>query len=436
MHWKTSYQNKLVNANEAVRKIQSGNRIFLTGNCSTPRMLLEALLAYAPEVKDLTIYHALLVAGSEYVAPEMEGHIRVNSLFISANVREAVNQGRADFTPVLLSEFPVLFSSGVIPLDIALVHLSPPDQDGYCTFGIESGLTKSAAESAKCIIAEINPQMPTIIGDTKIHVDDLDYIVEVDYKLAELPQKNENGQEIVDKIGQNISELIPDGATLQLGIGGIPNAVLGYLKNKNDLGIHSELFSDGIIDLVNSGNITGKAKSIHKEKIIAGFVIGSTELYSWVDKNPLIEFHCTEYVNDPFVIAKNDRMVAINSAMEIDFTGQVCADSIGTKLYSGIGGQLDFIYGSSRSKGGIPIIALPSSARLKNGQFISKIMPTLKTGAGITVTRNQIHYVVTEYGAVNLYGKSIRERTLLLISIAHPQFRDELFVKAKDMKYV
>jgi len=436
MHWKTTYQTKLLTAQEAVRKIQSGNRIFLTGNCSTPRLLLEALLAYAPEVKDLTIYHALLVAGSEYVAPEMQGHIRVNTLFISANVREAVNQGKADFTPVLLSEFPTLFSSGVIPLDIALVHLSPPDQDGYCTFGIESGLTKTAAQAAKAIIAEINPQMPTTIGDTRIHINDLDYIVEVNYRLAELPQKYESGQDVVDKIGQNISQLIPDGATLQLGIGGIPNAVLSYLKDKNDLGIHSELFSDGLIDLVNSGNITGKAKSIHKDKIIAGFVIGSNNLYKWVDKNPLIEFHCTEYINDPFIIAKNDRMVAINSAIEIDFTGQVCADSIGTKLYSGIGGQLDFIYGASRSKGGIPIIALPSSARLKNGQFISKINPTLKTGAGITVTRNQIHYVVTEFGAVNLYGKSIRERTQLLISIAHPQFRDELIDKAREMKYV
>jgi len=436
MPWKTSYQSKLLTANQAVRKIQSGNRIFLTGNCSTPRLLLDALVSYAPEVRDLTIYHALLVAGSEYVAPEMSGHIRANSLFISANVREAVNQGRADFTPVLLSEFPTLFSKRIIPLDVALVHLSPPDDEGYCTFGIESGLTKSAAESANMIIAEINQQMPATNGDTRIHVDSIDYIVETDYRLSELHQKNENGREIVDHIGKHIANLIPDGATLQLGIGGIPNAVLGYLKDKNDLGIHTELFSDGLIDLVNSGNITGKAKTIHKEKIIAGFVIGSNELYQWVDKNPLVEFHCTEYVNDPFVIAQNDKMVAINSAIEVDFTGQVCADSIGSKLYSGIGGQLDFIYGSSRSKGGLPIIALPSFTQLKNGQSISKIVSTLKPGAGVTVTRNNVHYVVTEYGAVDLYGKSIRDRTSLLISIAHPQFRDELYEKAKEMKYV
>ncbi len=436
MEWQQTYKSKLVTAAEAVKKIQSGNKVFLTGNCSTPQKLLNALIDYAPELRDVTIYHALLIAGSEYVEPRMQGHLRANSLFISANVREAVNAGRADFTPVLLSEFPILFKTGVIPLDVALVHLSPPDENGFCTLGTEAGLTKSAAESARLIIAEVNQRMPRMKGDTLIHVNDIDWIVEADYLVAEAHNKVSGDQEVIDNIGKHIASLIPDGATLQLGIGGIPNAVLHYLKDKKDLGIHSELFSDGLIELVESGVVNGSKKSIHPGKIIAGFIIGSHKLYEWVNHNDMIELYKTEYVNDPFVIAKNDNMVAINSAMEVDFTGQVCADSIGTYLFSGIGGQLDFIYGASRSKGGLPIIALPSTATMKNGEKISKIVPTLKPGAGITVTRNHVHYIATEYGIVDLYGKPIRERTELLISIAHPEFRDELRAQAQKLKYV
>lgn len=435
MDWETIYQSRIVSPEEAVRTIRSGSRIFLTGNCSVPRRLMSALIEYAPQLEKVEICQALAVSGSEYVAPEMEGHLRINSLFTGANVRKAVQEGHADFTPVLLSEFPLMFSKGFLPVDVALVHLSPPDRHGYCTLGIEAGLTRSAAESAKIIIAEINQQMPRMHGDTMIHVSDLDYIVPVDYPLAELPM-HEEGSEAIDRIAQHIAERIPDGATLQAGIGAIPDSVLHYLGDKKDLGIHSELISDGVIDLVEKGVITGARKTIHPGKIIAGFLLGTSRLYQWVNDFPLVELHCTEYVNNPFTIAQNTRMVAMNSAIEIDLTGQVCADSIGTKIYSGVGGQADFIYGSSLSQGGLPIIALPSTSTLRDGTVISRIAPTLKPGAGVTTTRNHVHYICTEFGMVDLYGKSLHQRAQLLISIAHPDFRDELTSQAKKLNYL
>jgi len=436
MDWKQIYQSKIVSPQEAVRNIQSGNRVFLTGNCSVPKQLLAALVEFAPSLQNVEICQPLTVAGSEYVAPEMEGHLRVNSMFISGNVRSAINEGRADFTPVLLSEFPLLFKNKILPVDVALVHLSPPDCRGYCTFGIESGLTRTAAESARIIIAEINPQMPRMLGDTLIHVRDIDYIVPVNYSLAELSMGNDDIPNAIEKIAGYIGERIPDGATLQLGIGELPNAVLKFLHHKKDLGIHSELVSDGIIGLVEEGVITGAAKKIHKGKITAGFILGTRRLYDWANDNPLIELQRTEYVNNPFVVAQNSRMVAINSAIEVDFSGQVCADSIGSRFYSAVGGQMDFIYGSSLSEGGLPIIALPSTTTLKDGTLASKIVPTLKPGAGVTTSRNHVHFVVTEYGIVDLYGKTIRQRTSLLISIAHPNFREELTKKAKEMNYL
>lgn len=436
MDWESLYQSRIVTAEEAVCAIQSGNRIFLTGNCSVPRKLLAALVAHAPNLTDVEICQALTVAGTEYVAPELEGHLRVNSLFISHNVRKAIQDGRADFTPILLSEFPMLFSKGILPVDVAFVHISPPDRHGYCTLGIESGLTRSAAEVAKIVIAEVNQQMPRVHGDTLIHVSDLDYIVPVDYPLAELPMNEDGPNEEVEKIAGFIAERIPDGATLQTGIGAIPDTVLRFLRNKKDLGVHSELVSDGIIDLVEAGVITGARKSIHPGKIIAGFMLGTHRLYDWANDFPLVELHCTEYVNDPFVIAQNDRMVAMNSAIEVDLTGQICADSIGPKLYSGVGGQLDFIYGASRSKGGLPIIALPSTICFRDGSRATRITPTLKSGAGVVTTRNHVHYVVTEYGMVDLYGKSIRQRAQLLISIAHPDFRADLKRQAADLHYL
>ena len=429
--WDKIYQSRIVSPDEAARVIKSGQRVFLTGNCSVPQKVLSALVNYAPELQDVEICQALSIGPADYVAPEMEGHIRVNSMFISANVRKAVNEGRADFTPVLLSEFPLLFKRGILPVDVALIHVSPPDEHGFCSLGVEVGLTKSVAESAHTIVAEVNQKMPRTLGDCFLHVSRLNYVVPVDYGLPELAMGDEGPSEVIEKIAGHIAKLIPNGATMQLGIGAIPDAVLKYLFEKRDLGIHTELFSDGVIDLVDAGVLTNARKTLHPGKIIAGFILGTQRLYEWVDDNPLIELHPTEYVNDPFVIAQNERMVAVNSAIEVDLTGQICADSIGTRLYSGVGGQLDFIYGASRSKGGVPIIALPSTAKT-----ISRIVTTLKPGAGVVTSRNHVRYVVTEYGVADLYGKTIRQRAQQLINIAHPQFRDQLTEEATQLHYL
>jgi acetyl-CoA hydrolase len=430
------YQSRIVTAEEAARKIQSNDRVFLTGNCSVPRQVLGALVDYAPNLENVEICQALSIGPADYVKPEMQGHLRVNSMFVSHNVRSAVNEGRADFTPVLLSEFTLLFKNKHLPLDVAIIHCSPPDEHGFCSLGVEVGLTKSPAESAKLIIAEVNQKMPRTLGDSFIHVSRLNYIVPVDYHLPELLMSEGAPSEDIDRMACYIAELIPDGATMQLGIGAIPDAVLNYLKDKKDLGIHTELFSDGVIELVESGVLTGARKSIHPGKMIAGFIIGSQRLYEWVDDNPLIELHPTEYVNDPFVIAQNERQVAINSAIEVDLTGQVCADSIGPKIYSGVGGQLDFIYGAARSKGGVPIIALPSTTTLRDGRVISRIVPMLNQGAGVVTTRNHVHYVVTEFGVADLYAKSVRQRAQALINIAHPDFRADLTKQAQALHYL
>jgi 4-hydroxybutyrate CoA-transferase len=436
MSWQSIYQSRVTTAEEAMKVVQSGQRVFLTGNVSIPKYLLGALVKRAPELQNVEICHALTIGSADYVAPELAGHLRVNSLFIGGNVRKAVQEGRADFTPVLLSEFTLLFKNGVLPLDVALVHVSPPDEHGFCSLGVEVGLTKTPAESAKIIIAEVNEQMPRTLGDSFLHVSRLNYVVPVNYPIHELAMGEEGDKDVVEKIAGHIAEMIPDGATMQMGIGAIPDAVLKYLFHKKDLGIHTELFSDGVIDLVDAGVLTNARKSIHPGKIVAGFIIGTRRLYDWVDDNPLIELHRSEYINDPFVIAQNDRMVAINSAIEIDLTGQVCADSIGHKFYSGVGGQLDFVYGSSRSKGGVPIIALPSMNVMRDGTAVSKIAPFLKPGAGVVTTRNHVRFVVTEYGVAELYGKTIRQRAQALIKIAHPQFRDELTAKAKELNYL
>lgn len=429
------YQSRVTTAEEAVKVIKSGDRVFLTGNVSVPQQLLAALVKHAPNLQDVEICQALTVGSADYVSPEMEGHLRVNSMFISANIRKAVQEGRADFTPVLLSEFPLLFKRGVLPIDVAVVHVSTPDEHGFCSLGVEVGLTKSAAESAKVIIAEVNDKMPRTLGDSFIHVSRLTHIVPVNYPIPEHRMASEGNSEIVEKIAGHVASLIPDGATMQLGIGSIPDAVLKFLSGKKDLGIHTELFSDGVIELVNAGVLTNARKSLHPGKIVAGFILGTGKLYEWVNDNPMVEMHPTEYVNDPFVIAQNDRMVAVNSAIEVDLTGQVCADSIGPKLFSGVGGQLDFIYGASRSKGGVPIIALPSVANLKDGTQLSKITAMLKQGAGVVTSRNHVRFVVTEHGIADLYGKTIRQRAQALIKVAHPQFQDELQRQAKELHY-
>jgi len=436
MEWTSIYKSRVVTPQQAVQAVNSGDRIFLTGNVSVPQKVLAALVDYAPQLQDVEICQALTVGSADYVSPKMEGHLRINSIFISANIRKAVHEGRADFTPVLLSEFPLLFKRGLLPLDVAMIHVSPPDEHGFCSLGVEVGLSKTAAESAKIIIAEVNEQMPRTLGDSFIHVSRLNYIVPVNYPIAELPMGEGESSEVVEKIAGYIAELIPDAATMQLGIGAIPDAVLKFLFDKKDLGIHTELFSDGVIDLVNAGVLTNAQKTLHPGKIVAGFLLGTKRLYDWADDNPLIELHRTEYVNDPFVIAQNERMVAINSAIEVDLTGQVCADSIGPKLYSGVGGQLDFIYGASRSKGGVPIIALPSTNIMRDGTVLTKIAPLLKHGAGVVTSRNHVRFIVTEYGVADLYGKTIRERATQLINIAHPDFREELKKQAQELHYI
>ncbi len=432
-----SYNQKIVSAEEAVKVIKSGDKILAHSNCAFPTVLINALVKRKDELKDVEIMHALAVGNVGYMNPEMEGHFRHNAFFIGGNSRDAVRQGRADFTPIFLYETPLLFAKGYINLDAALIHVSPPDEHGFCSFGVEVGLTKTGAEKAKIIIAQVNKNMPRTLGDSFIHISKIKYIVEVDEEIAELPQGERDASpeitEINKKLAYNIAELIEDGSTLQMGIGAIPDFVLKYLADRKALGIHSEMFSDGAIDLVEKGIITNEMKTLHPGKIVAGFVLGTKRLYNFINNNPMIEFHRQEYVNDPFVIAKNNKMVAINSAIEIDLTGQVCSDSIGPKLYSGFGGQLDFIRGAAHSEGGKPIIALPSTTK----DFkISRIVPFLKPGAGVITTRGDVHYVVTEYGHAQLFGKTIRERVKSLIEIAHPNFRDELYKYARENKYL
>ena len=434
MSWHDIYKSKITTADEAMKSIRSGDRIFLTGNSSVPQELLDALVRRAPQVYDVEICMALTIGEkADYTTPEMEHHLRVNTMFISNKTRAAVNEGQADFTPVLLSEFTLLFKNGHLPLDVAFVHLSPPDEHGFCSYGVEVGLTKAPAEAARIIIAEVNQKMPRTLGDAFIHVSKLTHVIPVNYPLVEFKMTSDEENQLATRIASQIAELIPDGATMQMGIGAIPDAVLQFLYDKKDLGIHTELFSDGVIDLIDAGVITNGRKTLHPGKIIAGFIIGTQRLYDYVDDNPLIELHRTEYVNDPFVIAQNYRQVAINSAIEIDLTGQVCADSIGTYLYSGVGGQLDFIYGAARSHEGVPIIALPSTA--KQDEF-SRIVPMLKPGAGVVTSRNHVHYVVTEFGVASLYGKTIRERAQELINVAHPKFREELTRAARELHYI
>ncbi|MBU2447274.1 MAG: 4-hydroxybutyrate CoA-transferase [Bacteroidetes bacterium] len=435
--WLSNYKSKLRTADEAVQIVKSGDKIVMHGNCAFPMNLINALVNRKDELENVSILHALTVGDIPYLNPGMEKHFIHNSFFMGASARKAVNDGRADFSPIYLYEYPLLFSKGAIKPDFAFVHLSPPDEHGFCSYGVEVGIIKTAAENSQTIIAQVNPNMPRALGDSFIHINKINYIVEVDEPITELPQEKGDltpqMQNVYTQIGRNIAELIEDGSTLQMGIGIIPDSVMKFLDTKNDLGIHSEMFSDGIIELVNRGIITNRKKKLHAGKTIAGFVLGTKKLYDYIDNNPSIEFHPQEYVNDPFVIAQNHKMVAINSAIEVDITGQVCSDSFGTKLYSGFGGQVDFIRGASRSDGGKPIIALPSSTK----DFkISRIVTTLKPGAGVVTNRADVHYVVTENGVAQLHGKSIRERVNEMINIAHPDFRDELKHFAKQNNYI
>lgn len=425
------YKHKRVTPEEAVAVIQSGWRVYLGGGAGVPQILEKALVARAPELRDVEIVHVLTFAGGEYLEPQFSESFRHRALFLGKNSRKAAWEGRADFMPIFLSEIPQLFRDNSLPIDAAIIQVSPPDEHGFCSFGIEVGVTKPAAQCARLVIAEVNNHMPRVLGDSFIHISRIDYLVETDYPLPEAPQGGFS--EVHNQIGERIAAMIPDGATLQLGIGSIPDAVLTHLKDKRDLGIHTELFSDGVIDLVERGVITNEEKTLHPGKIIAGFLFGSQQLYRFVNDNAMIELHPSDYVNDPYVIAQNDKMVAINSAIEVDLTGQVCADSLGPRFYSGIGGQVDFIRGAARSKGGLPIIAFPATAR---GGKISRIVPQLTPGAGVVTTRGDVHYVVTEFGVASLHGKSVRERVRALIAIAHPDFRSQLEAYAHEMHLI
>jgi len=437
MNWLDTYKRKLITAEEAVRSIKSGNRVYVHPGCAVPELLVNAMVARKDELENVEVCHLMAVGNAPYTRPEMEGHFRHNAFFIGANVRSAIREGRADFTPIFLSEIPGLFYRGILPIDVALIHVSPPDEHGFCSFGVGVECTKPATEVAKVIIAQVNPNMPRALGDSFIHINKITHIVETDVPLKELPQVagdvTSDELAVFQKIGQNIASLIEDGATLQMGIGSIPDAVMLYLKAKKDLGIHTEMFSDGVVRLVEEGIINNEKKTLHPGKIIASFVLGSRALFDFIDNNPIIEFHPSHYVNNPFIIGRNARMVAINSALEVDLTGQVCADSIGYYLFSGIGGQVDFIRGAAYSEGGKPIIALPSTAK---GGTVSRIVPHLTEGAGVTTSRGDVHYVVTEYGIADLYGKTVRQRTQSLIGIAHPNFRESLEQFAKEKKYI
>jgi len=411
--------------------IQSGMRVYIHPGCAEPEVLVEALMARGPFVKNVEIVHLLTLGRADYIAPKMEGHFRHNAMFIGGNVRQAVNEGRADYTPVFLSQIENLFESDQMPIDFALIQVSPPDAHGFCSFGVGVDTTLTAARQAKLVIAQVNDQMPRTYGDSFIHVNDIDWVVEASRPLCEL--KPIEITEVHHAIGRNVASLIEDGATLQLGIGGIPDAVLLELTGHKDLGIHTEMLSDSAIPLIESGVINGCRKSIHRGKIVTGFVLGTRKLFNFVNDNPAFEFHPNAYTNDPYVISENYKMVAINSALQVDITGQVCADSVGTFFYSGIGGQVDFIRGASRGKDGKPIIAIPSTA--KNGT-ISRIAPMLDPGAGVVTSRGSVHYVVTEYGIAYLHGHTIRQRAEALIEIAHPKFRDELYAYCEKTRWL
>jgi 4-hydroxybutyrate CoA-transferase len=417
--WKDVYRNRLCTAEEALAQVRSGDHVYIHSNAAAPNALIGALVNRAPELRDVSIFHLLTLGNAEYASEKYAGSFRVHALFIGPNVREAVNAGRADYTPVFLSEIPNMFTSKVLPIDVCLLQVSPPDEHGYCSYGVSVDCTIGARKNAKLVIAQVNENMPRTMGRSFVHVGKFDYIVEADAPLPELHA--EPPSEVEHEIGKNVAELIEDGATLQLGIGAIPNAILHYLDNKRELGLHTEMFSDGVVDLIEKGVITNDRKTVLPGKSTVSFVMGSKRLYDYVHNNPSVEFQPSDFVNDPFIISQNYRMTAVNSALEVDLTGQVSADSVGKILYSGVGGQVDFIRGAARAKEGKAIIALPATA--KNGT-LSRIVA--RVSGGVVTSRADVHYVVTEFGIAQLYGKSLKERAQALIQVAHPKFRAEL----------
>jgi 4-hydroxybutyrate CoA-transferase len=421
MGWLDQYKQKKVSLDEAVAVVKSGDRIFVSGNAATPTLLAGGLARRKDDLHDVEVNHILVLGDDPLSRPGMERHFRHNSLFVGAADRQSIAEGRSDYVPVHLSEIPSLFTERIIPLDVALVHLSPPDEHGFMSFGVECAASKAAAENAKVVVAQVNERMPRTLGDVFIHVSRVNKLVECSEPLKTLPESEPS--ELERKIASHIADLIEDGSTLQLGIGGIPDAVLALLEGKKDLGIHTEMVSGGVVKAIERGIITNQKKTLHPGKVVATFVLGSAELYSYVHNNPQFEMHPCNYTNNPFIVAQNTKMVAINSAIEVDITGQVCSDSIGKRIYSGFGGQVDFIRGAGYSKGGKPIIALSSTAR---DGALSRIVPHLNLGAGVVTTRADVHYLVTEFGVASLHGKNLRERAEALLAIAHPKFRAEL----------
>ena len=422
---------RIVDLEEAVAGVRSKDQVFVHGGAATPTILLNALTARAPELEDVGIVHFHTEGPAPHLEPEMAGHFRHRALFIGANAREAVNAGRADYVPIFLSDVPELFASGVLPLDVAILNVSTPDAHGYCSLGTSVDAALAAAHAATTVIAQLNASMPRTLGDSFIHLDEIDLAIEVDQP----PYEHREGEvgDVARRIGEHVAELVPDGATLQMGIGSIPAAVGLALRDKRDLGIHTELFTDPVLDLVEAGAITGAAKEINRYKIVTAFLMGSRRLYEFVDDNPMIEMRPVDYTNDTTVIRRFRRMVAINSAISIDLTGQVSADSIGTRFYSGVGGQMDFMRGAALSPEGRAIIALPSTAA--NGT-VSRIAPILAPGAGVVTSRAHVRTVVTEHGVAELFGRSVRERARALIAIAHPEFQGELEHEARRLYHV
>jgi acyl-CoA hydrolase len=429
MPWQEEYHRKKLTAEEAVALVQSDTRIYVSGNAATPQVFLEAL-GQRTDVEGVEVVHVLQL-GEDPLTRAGGQRFRHNSLFVGPADRHSVNTGESDYIPIFLHQIPELFHRGRLPLDIAFVQVSPPDQHGHMSFGVEVLSSKSACAAAGLVVAQVNWRMPRVLGDSFIHVSEVDYVVEMSHELPELPVTDPSPLET--RIAGHVADLVPDGATMQLGIGGIPDAVLRALEGKKNLGVHTEMVSDGVMKAYQKGLLTGARKSIHPGKVIATFVLGTRDLYDFVDDNPAFELHPVRYTNDPYVIAQNENMVAINSAIEVDFTGQVCSDSIGTYIYSGFGGQVDFIRGAARAPNGRPIIALPSTAK---GGEVSRIVPVLKEGAGVVTTRADVHYVVTEHGVADLFGKNLRQRADALIAVAHPDHRGALRGAAKDRKLV
>jgi acyl-CoA hydrolase/RimJ/RimL family protein N-acetyltransferase len=432
--WLKRYSERCMTAPEALSRIKSGNRVFLSPGCGEPQHLLEELVQLGGKdhrLNDVEIVHMLTVGSAPQAQKRYDQNFRHNSLFVGPGVRSAVYEGLADYTPIFLSEIPQLFRSGRMPLDVALIQVTPPDRFGFCSLGVSVEAVKAAIESADLVIAQANPYMPRTLGDSFVHVEDLDVIVEYEEPILEVPPSEPDAT--ATAIAQHAIRLVENGSTIQSGIGRIPNAVLYGLQTKKDLGVHTEMFSDGLIDLIESGVVNNSKKTFHPGKVLATFCIGTRRLYDYIDNNPMFEFHPVDYNSSPLNIAQNYKMVAINTALQVDLTGQICADSLGYKIYSGIGGQADFVRGAALAPGGKSIIALPATAA--NGA-ISRIVPTLSDGAGVVTTRGDVQYVVTEFGVAYLHGKSLRERATALIQVSHPKFREELTRKAKEMKYL